>query len=257
VGEGIDPRVRGELLHALLEGIWQELGDQSALLAMDEPQRRGLILRHWTRMMIARTVPRAAGLSRRQLERERLRAEHLLLRVLETDATRPPFTVVAREHKLVSPSTAGSMTLRIDRIDADLHGRWLIDYKSGQPEPLRLERGSAQPLQLALYEQALAQAGEPVDGLVLLSLNPVEPGYTGAAMDVRGWPRSVKAVPDWQECRVQWRAELTALLQEHVQGRADVTPLREACRYCHLAALCRRGDALDEDTAEAAVQDLP
>lgn len=250
VGEGIDPRLRGELLHGLLEGIWQELGDQAALLALDEVQRRALIQRHWRRLLPAQDQ---AGASR-QLERERLRAEHLLLRVLEMDAARPPFTVVAREHQLALTSAAGTMTLRIDRIDADADGRlWLIDYKSGKPEPMRLELGSAQPLQLALYEQALALAGQSVHGLALLSMNPVDPGYSGAAMEVQGWPGKWKSVPDWPTQRELWRAELQRLLQQHVQGDAAVTPLRDACRHCHLPALCRRGDAA---VAEEAIESL-
>jgi len=251
-GEGIDPRLRGELLHGLLEGIWQELGDRAGLLALDEPQRRALILRNWRRLMQAQMPEGARGL--RQLERERLRAEHLLLRVLEMDAARPAFTVIAREHPLRLASAAGTMALRIDRIDADGDGSfWLIDYKSGRPEPMRLEQGSAQPLQLALYEQALAQSGQLVQGLALLSLNPVEPGYTGAAMQPQGWPGRWKSVPDWPVQRALWRAELDRLLQEHLQGEASVAPLRDACRYCHLPALCRRGDlAVAEEATEPA-----
>lgn len=254
VGEGIDPRLRGELLHGLLEGIWQELGDQAALLALDETQRRALIQRHWRRLLPAQDQ---AGASR-QLERERLRAEHLLLRVLEMDATRPPFTVIAREHQLSLTSAAGIMSLRIDRIDADADGQlWLIDYKSGRPEPMRLEQGSAQPLQLALYEKALALAGQSVHGLALLSMNPVEPGYTGAAMQVQGWPGKWKSVPDWPTQRELWRGELERLLLQHVQGDAAVTPLRDACRHCHLPALCRRGDAAVAEEAIESLQGAP
>lgn len=247
ISEGIDPRLRGELLHGLLDGIWQELGDQAGLLARDESQRRALILRHWTRL-VAQLRTDAGDL--RQLERERLRAEHLLLRVLQMDGERPGFTVVARERKLGMPSGAGIMALRIDRIDADgAGGLWLIDYKSGRPEPMRLEQGSAQPLQLALYEQALALSGQPVQGVALLSLNPAEPGYTGAAAEAPGWPGRWKSVPDWPAQRALWRTELDRLLVEHLQGQAAVTPLRDACRHCHLPALCRRGDALAAEEA--------
>jgi hypothetical protein len=204
-----------------------------------------------------RLLPAQGGVSR-QLERERLRAEHLLLRVLEMDATRPPFTVIARENQLRLQSRAGTMALRIDRIDADAAGRlWLIDYKSGRPEPMRLEQGSAQPLQLALYEQALALSGQSVHGLALLSLSPVEPGYTGAAMEVQGWPGKWKSVPDWPVQRELWRAELERLLQQHVQGDAAVTPLRDACRHCHLPALCRRGDAAVAEEATESMQAAP
>jgi hypothetical protein len=143
--------------------------------------------------------------------------------------------------------------LRLDRIDVQQGQWWLIDYKSGQPESLHLERGSAQPLQLALYEQALTQAGHAVHGLALLSLNPIEPGYTGIAREAHGWPGRWKIVPDWDTQRESWRVELDRLLREHLQGDAAVTPLRGACRYCHLSALCRRGDALapEEDLEDS------
>jgi len=109
--------------------------------------------------------------------------------------------------------------------------------------------GEAQPLQLALYEQALALQEEPVQGVALLSLSPARTGFSGAAPEPP-WPGTWQRVPDWEVQRERWRAELARLLREHADGVADVAPLREACRHCHLAALCRRADPTAEDAEE-------
>jgi hypothetical protein len=66
-----------------------------------------------------------------------------------------------------------------------------------------------------------------------------------------GWPGSWQVVEDWDARRLQWRAALDALLAEHAAGHSLVAPLRDACRLCHLAALCRRQELTDAIEAEA------
>jgi cytochrome c556 len=186
------------------------------------------------------------------MERERLRSAKLVLRVLAMDDARPFFRVTHRERQVRLPTPAGEMMLRVDRIDEDEQGlHWLIDYKSGAPETFRLAQGEAQPLQLALYEQAMASLGEQVDGLALLSLSPAKTGYSGAAPQ-SNWPGSWQRIDDWDVQRQRWRRELESLLRDHVAGEAAVAPLRDACRHCHLAALCRRVDpAVDAEDESA------
>ena len=86
--------------------------------------------------------------------------------------------------------------------------------------------------------------------MALLSLSPAKAGYSGAAPDC-DWPGSWQRIDDWDTQRENWRRELEALLRAHVAGEAAVAPLRDACRNCHLAALCRRLDpSTDVDTED-------
>jgi RecB family exonuclease len=184
------------------------------------------------------------------LDRERLRSEKLILRVLGMEDERPFFRVIGGERQLQLATPAGVVTLRVDRLDEDAEGHhWLIDYKSGAAEVFRLARGEAQPLQLVLYEQALAAQDEQVHGMALLSLAPARPGFSGATPDA-AWSGSWQHIPDWDVQRERWRQELASLLHAHAEGDAQVAPLRDACRLCHLAALCRRSDP-QADPADA------
>jgi RecB family exonuclease len=257
ISDGIQPLVRGVLLHGVLDGLWRELGDQRALNALDEEGRRALFERNWARQLAQRVAQGHPSYPPRVVERERVRSQKLILRVLAMEDARPFFRVLGSERQLQLATSAGAMTLRVDRIDEDEQGRrWLIDYKSGVPETFRLAQGEAQPLQLALYEQALAAQGEPVYGMALLSLAPTRTGFAGAAPDCT-WPGSWQRIGDWDEQRERWRVELAALLREHVEGDARVAPLRDACRNCHLAALCRRADPAAEADEDRAAGEEP
>jgi hypothetical protein len=205
--------------------------------------------RHWAKQVALLAAQGRPAYPARVLDRERLRSEKLILRTLGMEEQRPYFRVIGGERQLQLATDAGVMTLRVDRLDEDAVGhRWLIDYKSGVADVIRLARGEAQPLQLVLYEQALAAQDEPVHGMALLSLAPARPGFSGAAPDA-AWSGSWQRIPDWDAQRQLWRRELASLLRAHVEGDAQVAPLRDACRRCHLAALCRRADP-DADPAD-------
>lgn len=250
IGDGIHPAVRGVLLHGVLDGLWRELRDQRALKALDAEGRRALFERHWTLQLSRLAAEGRPPYPQRLLERERLRSERLVLRMLALEEERPFFRVLSGEMPLRLETPAGVVTLRLDRLDEDEQGQhWLIDYKSGRPETFRLATGEAQPLQLVLYEQALAAQDMEVRGVALLSLAPAQAGFSGAA-PAAPWPGRWQLVPDWDERRRQWRQELAALLREHAGGEAAVAPLRDACRNCHLTALCRRADSDAEGESE-------
>jgi probable DNA repair protein len=249
LSDGVTATLRGRLLHLLLQGLWGELRTQQRLLALDPPAERELLERHWREALRHPGAADAAWLPERVLAREHRRALRLVARVLELERQRAPFEVVGRERELTWPEQGARLTLRIDRIDRTATGeRLLIDYKSGAPRGLALHKGELEPLQLAVYAAALADRGEPVTGAALLGLAPGELGYASAGRDAGLLP-GMKPVDDWDGTTQRWRAELLRLLEEHLAGGAPLAAGLEACRYCHLPALCRRAtdDAAEDD----------
>jgi probable DNA repair protein len=251
--DGIPSRLRGILLHSLLEGLWGELQDQQHLLALSPAAQAELVERHWSAAVRDNAAGGAAWLAPGVLQRERLRAASLLHRVLELERERAPFAVDMREHEVVWRDAAAALAMRIDRIDRTAAGEHLlVDYKSGVAGSMRLQEGEARPLQLAAYVVALAANGLDVSAALLLGLAPAEPGYAGVSAIDEGLPRRVKPVEDWPFLRQQWQSELQQLLAQHLGGAAPLARMLSACRYCHLPALCRRraiGDASPEEEA--------
>jgi probable DNA repair protein len=246
--DGIGTRLRGSLLHSVLEGVWKDLHDQQTLLESNAAQRTALFERHWQRALHAQQEHGAAFITARVLERERQRAARLVTRVLELDCQRAPFRVLAQEKDALLDTVAGTLRLRIDRVDELAAGeRLLIDYKSSEAETIKLDQGMARPLQLAVYVAALAETPHAVQGAALLSLSPAKLGYSGVALDTTGLPKRFKPIADWDATAQQWYAEIAQLVQQHMSGTASITPAKGACRYCHLPSLCRKGGLTDDE----------
>jgi ATP-dependent helicase/nuclease subunit B len=244
--DGVPARLRGMLLHSLLEGIWGELQEQSRLLELTPDGQAGLFDRHWQAAVAANTVAGVAWLSPAVLARERQRAARLVDRVLDLDRGRAPFAVQLREHELAWRSDHAQLDIRIDRVDRTAAGECLVvDYKSGDAGTIHLQDGEARPLQLAIYVAALAQQGMDVRGALLLGLKPARLEYAGVSAIDETIPGRVKPVSDWPAALHAWERELQALLQRHLAGEATLAASTEACRHCHLPAFCRRRGAAD------------
>ncbi|MEO6185703.1 MAG: PD-(D/E)XK nuclease family protein, partial [Steroidobacteraceae bacterium] len=238
--DGIPSRLRGILLHSLLEGIWRELRDHERLLQVTPTEQADLIAKHWQAAVLANAAAGVAWLAPQVQQRERARAARLMERVLELDRQRAPFTVLECERETLWNAGGASLRVRIDRIDDTAGGRLLIDYKSGAAESIRLQEGELRPLQLAAYVAALADAVTPVSAAVLLSLKPADLKYAGAATNTQMLPGRIQAVADWPAAEGQWRIALARLMQEHIDGGIELAASLDACRHCHLPALCRR-----------------
>jgi ATP-dependent helicase/nuclease subunit B len=248
--DGMPARLRGMLLHSLLEGLWRELQGQQQLLQLDPAAQDELVARHW-RSAVQRQASAGAGwIAPSVLERERLRAARLLELVLEIERQREPFVVLECEHETRWQGAQAALRTRIDRIDRSHGGdQLLVDYKSGTAGSIRLHEGEARPLQLALYATALANTPLAVCGAALLVLKPAELGYTGVVASGTSLPGRVREIEDWPNAQAHWAEQLEALLQTHLAGGATLAGEAEACRNCHLAALCRRS-ALGDPTVE-------
>ncbi|MEO8314570.1 MAG: PD-(D/E)XK nuclease family protein [Pseudomonadota bacterium] len=253
--DGVPAKLRGMLLHSLLEGIWNELREQQRLMELSRDDEVALFCRHWDAAVRANAAAGVSWLAPAVLARERQRAERLVGRVLDLDRERAPFAVHLHEHELVWNSGAAQFNMRIDRVDRTAAGEYLVvDYKSGDAGTIRLQEGEARPLQLAVYVAALAQHGMNAGGALLLSLKPAKLEYAGVTGSGEPLPGRVKTVDDWSLVRQAWENELQSLVTQHLAGIATLATSTEACRHCHLPAFCRRRGAadaaLEEGTAD-------
>jgi hypothetical protein len=253
--DGVPAKLRGMLLHSMLDGLWGELKDQQHLHELRPDAEPALIRRHWDSAVRENRRAGVDWLADGVLELERQRAARVIDRVLRLERERAPFAVRQREHEVTWRCDAASLTLRMDRIDETGTGALLVDYKSGAAGTIGLHKGEARPLQLAAYVVALAAGGIHVDGALLLSLKPAQLGYSGAADESEPLPRRVKPVADWPHAVGQWQQQLQQLVAAHLDGTAQLAESPRACDYCHLPAFCRRraiGDALaaEEQTDE-------
>lgn len=248
--EGIDPRLRGQLLHGALDSLWGELRDAAAARALDPAALDALLRRHWQHAERQTLRERLVAPDARALARERRRGLAVLQQVLRLDAARDNFEVVEREQRLLARIDDVTMNLVIDRIDRLADGRrLLIDYKSGPVRTVTLDR-EVRPLQLALYATALANDDRPVQALALLQMTPGKVQLTGVA-DADVGIRKIAPLDDWAARQGQWRSELARLLEAHLAGHAEVAPVAGACRRCHLPMFCRINEfaPIEEDEA--------
>ena len=236
---GLDAMQRGQLLHALMAGIWGELKSSSSLSS-------DLI------QLIERCAAAAVanlGIEGRFAELEVQRLIRLAGEWLEVERGRPPFEVVRIEKK--EALEIGDLTLngRIDRMDRLADGTHaIIDYKTGSratPNDWMGERPD-EP-QLPLY---VVTANVGVSAVAFAKLKTGDMKFAGYSLHEKAIP-GVKPAKSWSGLMLYWRAELEKLASGYSRGDARVDPKKglATCRNCDLQPLCRvheRISALDE-----------
>ena len=258
---GIDPRERGRLLHRALELLWSELGDSRGL---ERLQCAGTLER-----TLGECVTRAAAEvfagephtgTAADRQRECRRAVRVLRAAARAERERGPFRIQALELRRALTLGDASLEVRIDRIDALEDGtQVLIDYKSGRgPLPQWL---GARLIDAQLPAYLLAAPG-PVRALALLRLAPERALYRGLAaqagrlpgLEVLSAPPGEAPEAAWAAQERRWQEQLEHLAGQFRSGAARRDPAPQACRLCHLHALCRiaeaQGGTPDADAAE-------
>ena len=248
----LDPRVRGNLAHRLLELLWQALGGQSRLLALSQSERGELIRSTVERVLADEARQRPHTLRGRLLAMEQTRLESLADAWFDIEAGRAPFEVEA-EHSESSAVAGLPVTLRPDRIDRLGDGRlFVVDYKTGRCDPKDWFGERPDEPQLPVYALAMdALGGGQVTGLAFGVLRPGELGYRGLGDGDELAPgvtsvtssrlHGAREAPDWDAHKSLWRQRLTSLAQAYLEGDARVDPKipGATCRYCRLQPLCR------------------
>jgi ATP-dependent helicase/nuclease subunit B len=257
---GIAATERGNLVHAVLQQVWQALRTRSRLVALP-----GVELAEWiARLAHDQVEPLRAGadpIRRRLLDLEQRWIEMRVLELLSADADRPPFEVIHVEEPFTLDVGGVQVRLKLDRVDRLDDGTLaVIDYKTGTRAKPAAWMGERPELpQLPLYVRAVGQ-----DAVSAVAFGIVHKGrtrYLGYARDAERFPALVPFVPGersfkdyggWEEMLQAWRRRLDAIASEHAQGDARLAPdPRKACRFCHLPGLCRTAQATADDDEEA------
>jgi ATP-dependent helicase/nuclease subunit B len=248
---GVEPRVRGMLLHKALELVWLTLKNQFALIKTADDRRV------W-RSMIAPSVEAAiAHVFRGRIppdlmpavDRERMRLERLIERSFELELARAPFSDVEVELQREIEIAGGRFDIRIDRIDRIEGGGYaIIDYKSGGSKSLRWDEQRFREPQLVAY--LFAERGRDVQALANFALTDDSAAFKGHAARARLLPGvkgvSVEPLSDdeivarWHANLESWVAGLQAIASRYLAGDAPVEPASDVCRNCTLTILCRR-----------------
>ena len=248
---GLDAMERGNLVHTILEGLWSELGNQSALKALQADERRDLL---------ARCIDRALGEAHHEsamdwptaylaVERERLM--RLLGIWLERELDRPPFEVALHEERVDAAIGPLRLEMRLDRVDRILKngepvGEIVLDYKTGSVNPADWMGDRPDDPQVPLY--ALVRDPELLAGVAFGTVRPGKTmGISGLQSEPGVLPGRARLV-DLKSQIESWRVVLTDLAEDFCSGNAPVSPKQYpgTCRFCEQRLLCR----LDPKTLE-------
>jgi probable DNA repair protein len=271
IEEGLSPIERGNLVHAVLQKLWQRLETQTALLALDTTaldQQIDTAYRDAVAEGKAVTPERWRNLPSAMTAMEREHVAALLRTWCDIERTRAPFQMAHTEKALMLELAGMTYTLRADRIDVsgenvEEGGVVLIDYKTGRPESTKnWFEARPSPVQLGVYAlawKALPEAKAPVKALVYAHLREDGADVRGVSDDAALWPK-LETVASFnfetmEAAQQRWREIFTVLTQAFLAGDARVLPRhKRVCERCDLKPLCRisvSADALASDDGDA------
>ena len=242
---GLDGLDRGNVVHRMLELVWQGLKTQANLKAMCESDLEALIEDVVEQAM----VDQSAQLTDDKvilLSRERPRLSALLKHWLALEAKRPQgFSVVEREQS--RQGNIGGIDFRyiVDRLDKTDDGRHLIvDYKTGTVARRDwTEERIAKP-QMPLYSVMLnkAQALE-IAGISYAKVDAQKHEFVelSEAGILKPDNKTTRGYEDqWLEGQARWPELFAKLAKQFLAGDAQVNPIEEkTCLYCDLQSVCR------------------
>lgn len=253
---GLTSRRRGDLLHRVLQLVWNQIGTLDRLLAYDDSALRQLISEQ---IVVVMDATRFASHERAVLGVEKQRLQTLIVEWLAVERQRSPFTVQSAEQRKLLQVGPLRINAIPDRIDVDGQGRMIVlDYKTGQVTASDLYGEVLLEPQLPLY------ALHGVEGdVAAVSFAQVRHGacvFKGVAVEDQMLPkvsgvekcRAIKeGVTSWDELVDYWRYQIETAAADVAAGAAAVVPVHnKVCQFCDLKGVCRidlqRVDVPDE-----------
>jgi ATP-dependent helicase/nuclease subunit B len=251
---GLNAKQRGQLLHAVLHGIWGGSGN-GGISSRDELLSKDL--RAFVSEIVDRVMRESFGSGRRNslpsrfparfLELEAERLTRLVSEWLAYERERLPFVVTGTEVDSEVEVAGLRLRVRLDRVDELANGgKLIIDYKSSGVGPAAWDGERPDDVQLPLY--AAFAGGDHLEGLIFARVRPGAAEFRGRVrhatetlrIDLRP-QNALVAKPLTDEQLAEWRRHIERLGEEFLAGRAEVDPKDgpNTCGSCHLHAVCR------------------
>lgn len=242
---GLDGLDRGNIVHHLLDLLWQKLQSQEALLALSIEERLTLI-----EQLIERVLSDGSlKLSHEKLtllQHERGRLQKLLMAWLDEESKRPaPFSVVEREEERLGELGGIQYKFIIDRLDLTHDGRSvIIDYKTGNVNRNDWTGERIKSPQMPLYALAIDKVKhQPVSGIAFAQVKQGDLKYSELS-EADIFRKETKATlnnaDQWHVLRASWPSIFEQLAHDFLAGDATVNPVDKAtCQYCELHSMCR------------------
>lgn len=242
---GLNYSDRGSLLHRVIELFWNTLRDQASLLKQSSQTLQSLVNEAIDTGIAEFSQKRPSTFSQSFIAIERERLQQRLMKLIDLDKTRPPFTHVIHEQKQNFTFANLPLSLRIDRIETQPDGRTLIiDYKTGESTPALgwFEERLNEP-QLPLYCLSLPT----VKGCSVIHISSQGIEEEGYIENEKGLCQSLNSKKNksstqtWLELLNFWKSALEKLAHQFENGIATVDPKKPetTCQYCHLQLFCR------------------
>lgn len=235
--DGLDNKERGQIIHKVMELLWQKLENQHNLLHLAndilEQYIDGAI--HTALASLKKHCDSFPD-SIREVEYARLK--RMVHTCLEWEKQRPPFTIAAIEQSYTINLAGLDFQVRVDRMDQVEDKKWVIDYKSTLPASKPWNEERPKESQLLLY----ALLDEQINTLLLLQLKAGKISCAGLSEEkysISGIS-PLKKEETWTECKDLWQKQLTDLAKEFQDGHCVPQPAHlTICQQCDFQNLCR------------------
>jgi RecB family exonuclease len=228
---GLSRAEQGDVVHKVLEAIYQQVQSSADLMAYSEDKLNQLI-----DTAIRNELKRYQRSGFAKIEYDRL--QQLIHKFIATEKQRDAFRVVATEQTIEANIAGLHFSTRLDRVDEMDNGdRIIFDYKTGN---LPSNPWCGDPIkepQLPIYATT-----NLADGIAFIKPAADKISITGLARDKDSLPKKTtkqKSCTDWDEQLKLWQQQLDQTSLDYQQGSAEVVPTKGACEYCEYDSLCR------------------
>lgn len=243
ISEGLDASERGQIVHRIMELLWQQLGSQEKLISLTAEA----LNQYLEPIIVATLKPYAETKSIsfspiiQGIEFQRLK--HLIELALEWEKQRPEFVVDALEHTFTTQLAGLDFQVRVDRLDKiktddNQDSKIVIDYKSNLPSSKPWNEERPESPQLLLY----ALLDEHINTLLFIQFKTGQfkcSGLSEEAMPIKGI-QALKKDEQWAAYQQQWHEQLGTLAQEFKTGQCIPQPNKTStCSQCSFQNLCR------------------